>query len=76
MFSRMVIGGLFVAAATLGLSGCAGDPDTIYAQAFGKECSQMDGKTADIACRTRPAGKGAALVSRYCYATIGGCELL
>ncbi len=58
--------------AAMALTGCAGDPDTIYAQAIGAQCTHMEGKLADFACTNRPPGQGVEQVSRYCYATLGG----
>ncbi len=55
----------------IGLSGCAGDPDVIYQQAFGFQCTNHDGRVSDVACNTRPANENTERVSRYCYATIG-----
>ncbi len=52
------------------LSGCAGDPDPVYNQAFGFQCSNAENAVADVACSTRPPGRGTEHVSRYCYATI------
>lgn len=74
MTRRWVLGGLAVLATAVGLSSCAGDPDTIYAQAAGIECTRLEGKIADIACNTRPPGQGAEQVSRYCYGTIGSAN--
>ena len=54
-----------------GLSGCAGDQDTIYAQTIGFQCSHHEGWLARQACVNRPPGVGVEEVSRYCYATIG-----
>lgn len=63
--------GLAVLTAVAALSGCAGDQDTIYAQAIGYKCSQHEGWLSNKACMTRPPGQNAEEVSRYCYATIG-----
>ena len=57
-----------------GLAGCAGDPDTIYAQALGIQCSRAEGRVADLACNNRPPGHKTEKVSRYCYATIGSAN--
>ena len=55
----------------MGLIGCAGDQDMIYAQAVGVQCAHAEGKIADFACVNRPPGQGTEQVSRYCYATLG-----
>ena len=60
-----------VLGAAMALTGCAGDPDTVYQQAFGFQCSNSDNFVSDIACINRPPGKNAEQVSRYCYKTIG-----
>jgi hypothetical protein len=70
MSSRIAFGGLAVAA-LMALSSCAGDPDRVYNQAFGFQCTHAEGAVADVACNTRPPGYRAEQVSRYCYATIG-----
>jgi hypothetical protein len=69
-----LLAGLAALAAVTGLSGCAGDPDRIYAQAIGYQCTQHEGWLADKACRTRPPGYNAEEVSRYCYATLGAAN--
>jgi hypothetical protein len=71
MFSRMALSGLAVLAMSACLYGCAGDPDTIYAQSVGLQCTQIEGTVGNLLCKTRPAGEGVEHVSRYCYATIG-----
>ncbi len=71
MFSRRALGACVAVLVMACLSGCAGDPDTVYAQSMGIQCTQADGWLADRACSTRPPGEGAERVSRYCYATIG-----
>lgn len=71
MFSRIAPGSGVAILLMAGLFGCAGDPDTIYAQGMGIQCSQAEGWVADRACTTRPPGQGTERVSRYCYATIG-----
>ncbi len=60
-----------ILAAMSALSGCAGDPDTIYAQAIGFQCTQHEGWLSNKACMNRPPGLNQEEVSRYCYATIG-----
>jgi len=74
MFSRVAFSGCVVFVGLAALSGCAGDPDTIYAQSLGIECSRAEGWVADQACTVRPAGQGVEQVSRYCYATIGSAN--
>lgn len=70
MNSRVAVAaGVIVAAVSL--AGCAGDADTVYAQAVGLQCSQVSGTLGDLACSVRPPGRGAEHVSRYCYATLG-----
>lgn len=54
----------------LGLSGCGGDPDRVWAQAFGYQCSNHSGAEADAVCNTRPPGEKQETVSRYCYKTL------
>jgi hypothetical protein len=71
MFSRVTLSGLAILAIGTGLSGCAGDPDLIYAQSMGLQCSRIEGSVGDLLCTTRPPGQGVEHVSRYCYATIG-----
>lgn len=71
MFKRVALSGCAVLVVMAGFSGCAGDPDTIYAQALGIECSHAEGRLANLACVNRPPGQGVAQVSRYCYATLG-----
>jgi hypothetical protein len=71
MFSRVALSGCALLAAMVGLSGCATDPDKIYAQALGVQCSQSQGGLTALTCANTPPGKGIAQVSRYCYATIG-----
>lgn len=60
-----------LAVAALGLSGCGGDPDPVWAQAFGYVCPNHSGREADTVCKNRPPGTNQESVSRYCYATIG-----
>ena len=67
----LAFGGFGVLVTVLALSGCAGDPDTIYAQTLGVQCAHAEGRMADIACVNRPPGNGTEQVSRYCYATLG-----
>ncbi len=69
--SHAAVYGFAALALMAGLSGCAGDPDTIYAQTLGIQCTRAEGGLANLACNTRPAGQGAEQVSRYCYATLG-----
>lgn len=71
MASPTWLSGLAAVAVVFGLSGCAGDPDAVYAQATGYQCSQHEGWLSNKACVNRPPGQGQAEVSRYCYATIG-----
>ena len=52
------------------LFGCAGDPDTIYEQAFGYKCTRHEGSAASVLCKNRPPGEGAEQVSRYCYKSL------
>jgi hypothetical protein len=61
---------LGVIVTVLALYGCAGEPDQIYAQAFGVQCNATDSTTMEKICRNRPAGHGVEHVSRYCYKTI------
>jgi hypothetical protein len=68
---KFVLGALAAAALAAGLAGCAGDPDTIYKQATGYECSLHEGWLSNKACVNRPPGQNQEEVSRYCYATIG-----
>jgi hypothetical protein len=65
--------GLYVVGLTMtafALYGCAAEPDQVYAQAFNYHCTNDDGAVGDALCRNRPAGRGVASVSRYCYKTI------
>ena len=75
--SRMVylagLVGLYVAGvavAAFALYGCGEDPDRIYSQAVGYKCVNDDSSIGDRLCKTRPAGRGQAEVSRYCYKTL------
>ncbi len=68
---KCVLTGLVILAGIAGLSACAGDQDTVYAQAIGYQCSRQEGWVAGKACITRPPGQNAEEVSRYCYATLG-----
>ncbi|MSO72068.1 MAG: hypothetical protein EXQ84_00460 [Rhodospirillaceae bacterium] len=74
MFSRVAFRGSAVLAVLAGLSGCAGDPDPVYAQALGIQCTRVGGALANFACNNRPPGQGQEQVSRYCYATIGSAN--
>ena len=69
-------GGAALAVLTVmaGLSGCAGDQDTVYAQAIGFQCAHHEGWLSNKACVNRPPGAGVEEVSRYCYATIGSAN--
>ncbi len=71
MFSRVALSGCVLLAAVVGLSSCAEDPDKVYAQALGVQCSQSDHGPLAYTCANHPPGKGETQVSRYCYATIG-----
>jgi hypothetical protein len=68
---KFLLGALAMTVTAAGLSGCAGDGDTVYKQATGYECTQHEGWLSNKACMNRPAGQNQEEVSRYCYATIG-----
>ncbi len=53
------------------LGGCGGDPDPIYAQAFGFVCPNQDSPAARTICANNAPGAGTETVSRYCYKTLG-----
>ena len=74
MFSRIAIGGLIATGLALAQAGCTSDPDPIYRQALHIECSHVGGILGDLACIGRPAARENEVVSRYCYATIGGAN--
>jgi hypothetical protein len=57
------------AALPLVLGSCGGDPDPIWAQAFGFVCANHDSAPADATCNTRPPEP--ETVSSYCYDTLG-----
>lgn len=60
---------LAAAALPLFLAGCGGDPDPVWAQAFGFVCSNHSSPGAQAACRTRAPEP--ETVSRFCYDTLG-----
>ena len=53
----------------LALGSCGGDPDPVWAQAFGFICANHGSPGADATCKTRPPEP--ETVSRYCYDTLG-----
>lgn len=53
----------------LALGSCGGDPDPVWAQAFGFVCANHGSRGADATCKTRPPEP--ETVSRYCYDTLG-----
>ncbi|MBX7199372.1 MAG: hypothetical protein K1X51_08320 [Rhodospirillaceae bacterium] len=59
-----------IAITALALWSCTTEPDRIYTQAFGYQCYNADTSLGDTLCKNRPAGRGQAAVSRYCYKTI------
>lgn len=75
---RSILARHFLIAAVLGctLSACGGKPDPIWSQMFGINCAATAGGASGAFCSTRPAGEGAAEVSRYCYQTIGDANCL
>lgn len=58
------------------LASCGGKPDPIWSQLFGYNCASLPGSTPGAFCATRPAGEGAAQVSRYCYQTLADANCL
>ena len=61
---------LLAAACAVLLVGCNGKPDPVVRQLTGYQCGAPDASAPAMLCSTRPAGEGAAEVSRYCYATL------
>jgi hypothetical protein len=58
-FSRLTAGIALVAGSLVlstALAGCSGNPDSIYAQAFGFQCSHHDNATARAVCANHGRG--------------------
>jgi hypothetical protein len=60
----------------IGLAGCGGKPDPVWAQLIGYDCTNSTSAASGVFCSTRAPGEGVAEVSRYCYQTIGDANCL